>query len=245
MIRGDLRRALKEVRLRPPMSFTAFGHDYTLPFRVKETPLQVPSKEMLAYLSGFFAGDGCVSSDLRELKVGQSVQGAAVLFLFARFFGGSIGVASTGSGTSFPVLQWQVGGSKGHRAAEMLGKLEKQAQLMFFTSSNAGHQTVANFAELWKQMPTVEFQSWQEVAGFVDAEGCFASMRLSSIELRFQQKHRASLEALQRFVLRELGIRVPVSASATRDAHALSISHQSTKMMCKKLLEAGLLQKKA
>ena len=131
-MRGDLWRALKDIRLPPPTSFTAFGQEYQLPYSVKEKPLETPPAEMLGYLSGFFAGDGCVKSNCGGLSVGQSVQGAEVLFLFARFWGGSVGVHSTGSGTCFPALRWQVSGSKSRLAAEMLGKaqLEKQAQLL-------------------------------------------------------------------------------------------------------------------
>ena len=105
-MRGDLWRALEDIRLSPPTSVFALGQQYKLPYCVKE-PLQTPSEDMLGYLSGFFAGDGCVRSDLGGLKVSQSVQGAEVLVLFAQCFGGSIGVQSTGSGTSFPALVWE------------------------------------------------------------------------------------------------------------------------------------------
>ena len=102
VIRGDLWRALKDVRLPPPTSFSAFREECKLPYSVKERPLQTPSGEMLGYLSGFFAGHGCVRSNLEGLKMGQSVQGAEVLVLFTKFFGGSIGVHRAGTGTSFP-----------------------------------------------------------------------------------------------------------------------------------------------
>ena len=59
-IKGKLWRELKDIRLPPPTSFTAFGQEYKLPYSVKETSLKTPSDEMLEYLFGFFAGDGCV-----------------------------------------------------------------------------------------------------------------------------------------------------------------------------------------
>ena len=80
-------RALKDIRLPPPTSFKACGHEYKLPYSDKKTPLETPSEEMLGYLLGSFAGDGCVNSDLSRLSVGQSVPGAEVLFLFVQSFG--------------------------------------------------------------------------------------------------------------------------------------------------------------
>ena len=152
-IRVGLWRALKDIRLPRPTSFNAFGKEYQLPYFVKETPVETPSEDILEYLSGFFAGDGCVRSDLSGLRVNQS----EVLFLYASLFGGSIGVGNSGSGTSFPCLHWQVSGEKAQRAAELLGKaqLEKQAQLLQFVRvSDDELQTVQMMMRLWRKMPT-------------------------------------------------------------------------------------------
>ena len=122
VIKGKMLRALQDLRLPRLTSFTAFGQEYPLPYSIKGMPLESPSEEKLGYLSGFFAGNGCASSDLSRLIVSQSVQGAEVLILFAKCFGGSIGLACTGSGASLPALQWQVYGPRSRQAAIMLGK---------------------------------------------------------------------------------------------------------------------------
>ena len=54
---------------------------------------------------------------LSGLALGQSVQGAEESVSFLHVFGGSVGVHTAGSGTTFPKLQWQVSGTKGRRAA--------------------------------------------------------------------------------------------------------------------------------
>ena len=102
---GQTVASVERHSLPPPTSFTAFGQEYQLPHTVREF-LETPSTEMLGYLSGFFAGDGCVRSDLSGLQVSQSVQRAQVLLLYARCPWGSIGGCQSGSGTSFPTLRW-------------------------------------------------------------------------------------------------------------------------------------------
>ena len=201
-------------------------------------------------MAGFFAGDGSVKSDWTGLAMGQSLRAAEVLVLFAKSFGGSIELQRTGSGTSFPMLRWQLTGSRARLAAGMLGKsqLEKQAQLLQLANgSSAGCQATTDMMRQWKQMPTeVEFNSWHEVAGFVDAEWCFAARRAGAIELSFSQKHKTSLEALQRFFSERLGFEV-VSYMCERgsDAHQLAVEHKSSRKICEELLRAGLIQKRA
>ena len=198
------------------------------------------------YLSGFFAGDGCVRSDLSGLRVIQSSKAAEVLFLYASCFGGSRGVGNSGSGTSLPCLHWQVSGVKARRAAEMLGKaqLEKQVQLLqFVRGTDDERQTVQMMMRLWKQVPTaVEFQSWSEVAGFVDVEGCFAAKPMAV--LTFHQKHRASLEGLQRFLFGQHGIQVYITPRTHDSTCGLTVSRKAMPQMCQELLQAGLLQKR-
>ena len=249
VLKGKLWRALKDFRFARPTSFHAFGQEYPLPYSVTKMPLETPSEERLGYLSGFFAGDGCVKSDLSGLSVGQSVQGAEVLVLFTHSFGGSIGVQSSGSGTSFPTLHWQVSGSKSRRAAVMLGKaqLEKQAQLLQFSGSGPeGHHATFDMMRHLKQTPSkVKFQTWPGVAGFVDAEGCFYVTIGATIELCFGQKHRTSLDGLQRIFLEKLGVKARMSARSGDFTHDLAVGHKSTQKICQHLLEGGLLLKRA
>ena len=214
VINGKLWQALKDIRLQPPMSFTAFGQECKLPYSVKEMPLETPSEETLGYLSGFFAGDGCVTSNPRELKVSQFVQGAEVLFLFAMFFGGSIGLHSPGSGTGFPLLQWHVSGPKCRRAADFLsrGSLGNQRQLVHVAlGTRQDYGSSQEMIRFWKRTPptAVRFQSRNQVAGFFDAEGCFQST-LSSIQVVVHTKCRAPLEALQDFIGRNLFVRAGI-----------------------------------
>ena len=97
-------------------------------------PSELPPEEMLQNLSGFFEGDGCVQSNLLELTMIRSFQGAEVLFPFQRYFGGSVGVNTAETGTESAVLQWSVSGARARRAAELLSraKLRKQRQLLLF-----------------------------------------------------------------------------------------------------------------
>ena len=95
----------------------------------------------------------------------------------------------------------------------------------------------------WKQAPNdVEFQSWREVAGFVDAEACFVAQR-HSLELSLHQKHATSLEALQRFLLGKLNIEVRIYVHATF-YFSLPIRHKGTQKVCEELLQVGLLLKR-
>ena len=75
-------------------------------------PSELPPEEMLQNLSGFFEGDGCVQSNLLELTMIRSFQGAEVLFPFQRYFGGSVGVNTAETGTESAVLQWSVSGAR-------------------------------------------------------------------------------------------------------------------------------------
>ena len=130
-MKKTLKTNLGVIQLAPPKNFVAFGNVYELPRAVKETPSELPSEGMLQYLSGFFNGDGCVRSDMTALHIGQSVQGAEVLFLFQRFFGGTISVHAPETGLHCAALHWRVSGDKARKAAEMLNrtKLSKQRQL--------------------------------------------------------------------------------------------------------------------
>ena len=85
------------------------------------------------------------------------------------------------------MLHWQVSGSNSRLAADMLGdaRLDKQAQLLQFALGRTDEsQLVGDLMRRWKRSPHgVEFESWHEVAGFVDAEACCAAAR-HSMELR-------------------------------------------------------------
>ena len=183
---------------------------------------------------------------LSGLALGQSVQGAEESVSFLHVFGGSVGVHTAGSGTTFPKLQWQVSGSKGRRAAGMLSAacLGKQRELRQHAAGRKmGGQAGQEIMRLWKQTPppAVQFGSWSEVAGFFYAEGCFDT-RLKSIEIRVSQKHAAPLEALRVFILQQLGIQANIYEYGS--GHVLIVgASESVKMICRELLQAGLRQK--
>ena len=143
-MKGKLWRELKDVRLPRPTSFTANGEEYPLPYSIKEMPPETPSEEMLGYLSGFFAGDGCVHSDRSRLSLGQSIQGAEVLLLFAKCFGGSIGLQSKGSGACLPALLWQVHGPRSRKQQSCWAKPDLKSKLSCCSWRIAAARPVTN-----------------------------------------------------------------------------------------------------
>ena len=61
----------------------------------------------------------------------------------------------------------------------MLGKAQLDKQAQFLQVANTGYdgcQATADAVRHWKQTPLkLKFQTWPEVAGFVDAEGRFVA----------------------------------------------------------------------
>ena len=117
--------------------FISNGRSYSLPLRAESRHLsQPPSEPMLAYLSGFFDGDGCVSCMLNLsgclLSISQSFDQAEVLMLFYETFGGSITRQGSGMGLRKPCLQWTACGQSARNAAQLLmpHSITKRKQLL-------------------------------------------------------------------------------------------------------------------
>ena len=89
----------------------------------------------LAYLAGFFDGDGCVGSESNlsgcQLHVGQRASNISVLLAFLCRFGGSICRLNSGEGMVRPQLQWLICGASARAAASELHEhcLVKKEQL--------------------------------------------------------------------------------------------------------------------
>ncbi|CAE7446241.1 CES2 [Symbiodinium sp. CCMP2456] len=90
--------------------FFSDGQIYSVPLRaVRRNDSHRPAKAGLAYLAGFFDGDGSVYSQPclsgTSMKVAQSFDQAEVLMVFRETFGGSIGSETRGMGLRKPKLQ--------------------------------------------------------------------------------------------------------------------------------------------
>ncbi len=165
-------------------SFEIDGKRYQLPLLAKDAEIEHCSEDRLAYLAGFFDGDGCVSlhktNGSFKLGVSQSVKGAGTLMRFRQHFGGSISRERDGNGFSRPMLQWQLYGEAMKRASKLLTKHSrtKRSQLQISARGNvekAARLQVADELKLLKggdYVPDNRQLSWQYLAGFFDAEGC-------------------------------------------------------------------------
>ena len=199
-------------------SFSAKGQNYRLPFRAESKDLRrLPPEPVLAYLAGFFDGDGCVSCcpDLSGclLNVGQSFDQAEILMLFHETFGGSITLQFRGRGLQKPVLQWRAYGQSARNAAQLLAppSFTKQRQLLLAAQwPEAKPDREESKAEL---RALKEYDSavagpcrWEYCAGFFDAEG-YIKQPLGGVSLLLQikQKHPRVLECLREFLAQSLG----------------------------------------
>ncbi|CAK9053309.1 unnamed protein product [Durusdinium trenchii] len=160
-------------------SFECFGTMHTLPLRAKDAKIEECSDETLAYFSGFFDGDGCVTmaskSGRIRLTVGQSVRGADILVRLRSAFGGGICRHSDGCGLQRPRLQWWVAGKASKRAAALLAKNSymKQAQLQIASHGDVVTEERIQVAQQMEDLKArnhvpenFAHMSWPYFAGF-------------------------------------------------------------------------------
>ena len=186
---------------------------------------QIP-KVSIAYLAGFFDGDGCVSPTTNlsgcQLVLGQQVFGSAVLVAFLHAFGGSIGLQAPGKGNIKPMLRWGAYGETARFAAAALHAhcLVKREQLDIaanWPQETAQRRELALRLKSLKQAPpnigVPSGISWNYFTGFFDAEGCIrVSPRGKSVRLDVSQKDVSILHVVRHFLLNKLpaGSHVPI-----------------------------------
>ncbi len=187
--------------------------------------VQIP-KVSIAYLAGFFDGDGCVSSTTSmsgcQLVVGQQVSGSDVLVAFLHAFGGSICLHGPGKGNRKPALKWSAYGEAGRFAAVALHAhcLVKREQLRIainWPQEAAQRRELALRLKSLKQAPANIVVptgiSWNYFTGFFDADGCIhVSSKAKSVQLEVSQKDGSILHVVRHFLLNKLpaGSHVPI-----------------------------------
>ena len=238
--------------------FSAKGQTYGLPLRAESRDLpRFPSKARLAYLAGFFDGDGCVSVNCNSsrsgcvLNVAQSFDQAEVLMLFYETFGGSITSQSGGIGLRKPCLRWMRCGRSAQKAASLLApqSLTKRKQLLLAAqwpdATSRREECAAELRALKEYDSAVAGPcSWEYFAGFFDAEGYIhQSSMAASLSLKVYQKHPRVLKCLCEFLARVLCTDATLAKSG-ESLHALRVGGlTSCKQVLQHLLPAGLLCK--
>ena len=215
-----------------------------------------PAEARLAYLAGFFDGDGHVGCTTRmsgsRLKVSQSFDQAEVLILFRKTFGGSITCENVGTGLWKPCLQWQACGQSARRAAELLAPhcITKQKQLLLAAqwpdaSSRQRELAKAELRDLKEHDSAVAGPCcWEYFAGFFDAEGCIDQPNGGvSLVLRTVQKHPRVLKCIRSFLARSLSISAKLGKRGDSAQQMWVCGVLNCKQILQQLLDAGLLCK--
>ena len=252
-----LRAQLSQFRWPVLTCFISDGQIYSLPLRAQRQDLpHAPTEARLAYLAGFFDGDGCVGCETRLtgacLKVTQSFDQAEVLLLFREAFGGSVTCERGGVGLRKPTLHWQSYGQTARRAAGLMAlhSITKQKQLLLAaqwpnSKSRQRENLKAELRALKEHDSGVAGPcSWEYCAGFFDAEGCISQQYGgASLVLHIGQKHPQVLKCLRQFFATTLGIDVAIRKSGEY-MHALRVCNvHSCKRILQRMLDAGLLCK--
>lgn len=194
-------------------SFEVDGKRYQLPLSARDAAIEQCSEDKLAYLAGFFDGDGCVMLNKTTggftLAVSQSVKGAGTLLQFRQHFGGSICREHDGNGFIRPMLTWRLYGETMKRASELLTNHSrtKRSQLQISAHGHVAKAVrlqVADELKLLKRRDYVSDNrqlSWQYLAGFFDAEGCIkVGAESPSIVLDIGQVKPAILKQILSFL---------------------------------------------
>ena len=212
------------------------------------TDLQPPTQQQIAYLAGFFDGDGCVASAGSRrasclLYVGQSCDGAETLMAFESAFGGTIYRHSHGVGLTKPSLQWILRGRAARSAARLLlpHSVVKRKQLRMavdWPRQAADRECWHRELRSLKQNDSAEASvlSWEYFTGFFDAEGSIVVRPLAGIELRVNQKHVTVLECLQKFLASD----ARVTAGRIRAGSKIFFWQLSKTSECKRLIATML-----
>lgn len=188
---------MRRIKLPHLDQFEADGQTFSLPLSTVDPPKDLPARDELEYLAGFFDGDGCVTLNQRSgkisLQIDQRAASAGVLISFRNAFGGGIYRGRPPTGFHEAVLTWAVRGARVKQAAQLLASVPpmKQAQLRIAAACPNGipqcWNGVAEDLRTLKRkdhIPSISC-SWPYFAGFFDAEGCvgiaanFAGLRLS------------------------------------------------------------------
>lgn len=253
----QLRATLATIRW-PPLnsSFWLNQTRYNLPLKsetdgVEKDVPKVTGNE-LAYLTGFFDGDGCVT--MAALHVGQSIDGVATLMRLQQALGGSILRLKNGTGLQKPMLKWSLAGSRARNAASLMAthSIVKRRQLDIFAAQlGTAFDKVDCFVEL-AMLKRAESAvaapcTWAYLAGFFDADGYIEQPRgRASLRLRMHQKHAMVLECVRTFLATEACIDARLYETRGRPGFELRINRtQSCKAALQKMLDAGLLRKAA
>ncbi|CAE8593310.1 unnamed protein product [Polarella glacialis] len=222
--------------------FQAFGEQHQLPLPARSSPdvLKEPTLDELAYMSGFFDGDGCVSPNTRlsgcRLYLTQSSGNGEALLLFHQVFGGSIMADRRGIGSQRPVIKWSLYGQAARKAAASLSKASyvKRAQLQIAAEwpfcKIECEKLAITLSALKRSSQPLEGTgcSWSYVAGFFDADGHMCiSLHGTAVRLGFTQKHASILETIREIFGQEgsfLARRVTLTASALNRNRPLAAS---------------------
>ncbi|CAE7316734.1 unnamed protein product, partial [Symbiodinium sp. CCMP2456] len=251
----QLRLRLSELRWPQLACFSSNGRTYSLPLRAESRDLLLPpSASVLAYLAGFFDGDGCVSCERAlsgcALVVSQTFDQAEVLMLFHETFGGSITLKDIGMGLRKPLLQWRARGQSARRVAFLLAphSITKREQLWLTSrwpeTKSQRRDCKAELRVLKKRDSAVTGTcSWSYFAGFFDAEGCISQPKQGvSQVLGIRQKHPKVLEMIRDFLAGTSGIESTLASG--KSSHALWMyGLTKCKQVLQHLLQAGLLCK--
>ena len=252
----QLRVELRKSRWPELRHFSSNGRNYILPLRAESRDSSLlPSEAKLAYLAGFFDGDGCVAcqADLSGcvVQVAQSFDQAEVLMLFFETFGGSIALQKGGLGLCKPTLRWLACGQSARRAAQLLApqSITKREQLLLASQWPAANsdrlECRAELRALKEYDSAVTAPcSWEYLAGFFDAEGNVDQQHgAATLVVQIVQKHPRVLKYLRDFLARRLGKGGTISKSG-ESAHVLRVCGlTSCNHIMQQLLAAGLLRK--
>ena len=220
----------------------------------------LPVHADLAYLAGFFDGDGCVSPNSSlsscRLNVGQTASNVRVLIAFLCRFGGGISVLSSGKGVARPALQWQICANAARVAASELHEhcLVKREQLRVAMtwpeSTERRIECKLKLKALKKSQPTIAGNdiSWPYFTGFFDAEGCIGiSPKCRAIRLEVSQRDLPILSILRDFLLSRLAAESYVSLRRrSHFGHVVRVSSKKeVSYVLEEMLANGLLVKRS
>jgi len=199
--------------VRPTLkSFESGGIKYQLPLSAKDAVIEGCSEDELAYLSGFFDGDGCVlltKAGTFHLKTRQSLKGVDVCLRSRRAFGGGIYYSTDGCGFRQPVVSWELAGTRAKEAATLLARhsYTKEAQLRVAMNGTVAKdnrsQVQHRLKDLKAAKPVSQNSSvtWAYLAGLFDAEGYVqVPPDRNSICLHIKQKYDEILHVLVSFL---------------------------------------------
>ena len=253
--RDELRSVLRSMKFPPLKSFSVDGVTYGLPLKAIPPPKQMPTREELEYLCGFFDGDGCVTMDATrgyfQLIVKQSISNVHILLRFRRVFGGGVYAGDKRTGFSQTTLRYVTGKSAAFAAGLMASVPSmKQDQLEIAASGTveaARRSKVKAKLKTMKQkdyIPTSLAVTWPYLAGFFDAEGWIGVPPSSgSLDLQIVRVNPKVLESLLAF-LQDQGL----DRWKLQHGNKASCLHCSHLLTCKRtlkhLLQNGLSVKR-